>query len=410
MDTAVALENALAFQDLALLRKAGEATHAVGIPLYLVGGAVRDALLGRQVLDIDLVTEGPTDRAVRVLTKALNATVRARSQFGTVKLHTPARTLDIATCRTEQYVRPGALPSVQPGPIETDLWRRDFSINAMAVDLWPGSFGTLLDPTGGQDDVQRSVARALHSESFQDDATRILRAVRYASRLGLRIERRTLGWLKRDLRYLDTISSARLRRELERLFEEADAPACLRLAHSLGVLSALHPALGQPGIRKAIRASRRMPPSASGLLALLTYGCDPAGIDGLSDRLGLTNAQRTLVKDTQSVKALEPHLTYPHLLPHQVVDAMRGMASGAVQAASLLANERLVRSRFTRFVDSWSHIKPSLAGRDLKRLGVPSGPLMGKLLDDLRDARIDGRIRSRRAEVAYVKQALRQVQ
>jgi tRNA nucleotidyltransferase (CCA-adding enzyme) len=410
MDTTVALENVLPTRDLALLKKVGEATNTAGIRLYLVGGAVRDALLGRQVLDIDLVTEGPTDKAVRALTKAFNATVRAQSQFGTVKLHTPGRTLDLATSRTEQYARPGALPSVQPGVIEEDLWRRDFSINAMAVDLRPHSFGTLLDPVGGWADLQRGTLRALHSESFQDDATRILRAVRYVSRLGFRIDRRTLDWLKRDLDFLDTISPARLRRGMDRLLEETGASACLRLAHCLGVLVAIHPSLGHAHVGKAIQASRRVQLSALGLLALLTYGCKPSDIDGLSGRLGLTNVQRTVAKDTQSVKALEPHLIYPRLLPHQVVDAVRGMAGEAVQAAALLANIRLVRDRFRRFIGSWSHIMSSLKGRDLQRLGVPSGPLIGKLLGDLRDARIDGHIRSRRAEIAYVKQALRQVQ
>jgi tRNA nucleotidyltransferase (CCA-adding enzyme) len=412
MDTVVALKNTLTAQDLALLRKAGEATHAAGMRLYLVGGAVRDALLGRQVLDtdFDIVVEGSAHKAVQVLTKALNALVRAQSQFGTVKLHTPGRALDLATSRTERYVHPGALPSVQPAAIGDDLWRRDFSINAMAVALWPSDFGTLLDPTGGQGDVQRGVLRALHSESFQDDATRILRAVRYASRLSFRIERRMLGWLKRDLRYLDAISPVRLRNEMERLLEETDASACLRLARRLGVLTAVHPSLGHADVGRAIQASRRVQPSVLLLLALLTYGCDPADIDGLSGRLALTNEQRKVVKDTQSVKALEPHLAYPRLLPHQVVDAMRGMASDAVQSASLLANERLVKNRFSRFVDSWSHIEPALTGGDLTRLEVPPGPLMGTLLDELRDARIDGRIRSAQAEIKYVKRWLRQVQ
>ncbi|MDA1216213.1 MAG: hypothetical protein O2812_05010 [Chloroflexi bacterium] len=410
MDTVLAFENTLTAQDLALLRKAGEATHAAGIRMYLVGGSVRDALLGRQVLDLDLVTEAPAEEVARILTQPLNAQVRARSQFGTLKLHAEGRTLDLATSRTERYARPGALPSVQPGPIEADLWRRDFSVNAMAVALWPDNFGTLLDPTGGQGDVQRGVIRALHSESFQDDATRILRAVRYATRLDFRIERRTLGWLKRDLRYLDAISPPRLRRELERLFEEVDAPGCLRLAHRLGVLSAVHPALGHPGLRKAIQAARRMAPATQGLLVLLTYGCAATEIDSLSDRLGLTNEQRKVVKDTQSVKALEPHLTYPRLLPHEFADAVNGMAPEAVLTASLLASDRFAQSRLLRFVDSWSRVVPALTGRDLERLGVPPGPLMGTLLDELRDARIDSRIRSKQAEIKYVKRWLRQVQ
>ena len=410
MDTVAALENALTTLDLALLRKAGEATHAAGIRLYLVGGSVRDALLARQVLDLDLVTESPADLAAHVLAQALSATVWARSQFGTLKLNTGRCTLDLATSRTEGYARPGALPSVRPGPIEADLWRRDFSINAMAVALWPSDFGTLLDPTGGRDDVQRRVVRALHSESFQDDATRILRAVRYASRLDFRLERRTLGWLKRDLPYLDVISPVRLRHELERLFEEWDAPACLRLAYRLGVLSAVHPALGHSAIRKAIRTSRRVPPSTLGLLALLTYGCTAAEASGLPDRLGLTKAQRAVVQDTQRVKALEARVSRPGLSPHEIAAVLRGVAPKAVEAALLLAKERLVRGRLRQFVDSWSRIRSNLTGRGLERLGVPSGPFMGKLLEELRDARIDGRIRSTRAEIAYVKRRLRQVQ
>ncbi|MCH7746149.1 MAG: hypothetical protein IIC84_08765, partial [Chloroflexi bacterium] len=160
-----------------LLERAGRVSSQHGVALYLVGGAVRDAMLGRQTIDLDLSMVSADPAFASVLAHGLNGQVVASSRFGTSKLQIGGIVIDLAMARSETYAHPGALPSVAPGSIDEDLARRDFSINAMAVSLSPDSWGDLLDPFDGRRDLQRRLIKVLHPGSFVDDATRILRAV-----------------------------------------------------------------------------------------------------------------------------------------------------------------------------------------------------------------------------------------
>ena len=214
------LERRLAPDRLHLLRRAAAIAARRGARLYLVGGAVRDVLLGGSPTDLDVVADGAFAGLPDALASGLGGRVIARSQFDTAKLAVDDLTLDLARARTESYARPGALPDVRPGTMREDLTRRDFSVNAMAFSLTEGDWGVLLDPHGGAADLRARLIRVLHPGSFVDDATRILRAVRYAGRLGFEIESATRGLLERDLRRLDTISGDRLRRELALLLAE----------------------------------------------------------------------------------------------------------------------------------------------------------------------------------------------
>ena len=165
------------------IRKAGETAAERGEQLYLVGGAVRDMLLGRGTLDIDLVVEGNAISLAETLAGQLGGKVTAHSRFGTATLKRDNKSIDFVTARSEVYQKPGALPQVQPGSITDDLARRDFSINAMAVALHPERSGELIDLYGGIEDLKNKSIRVLHEKSFTDDATRIWRAVRYEQRL-----------------------------------------------------------------------------------------------------------------------------------------------------------------------------------------------------------------------------------
>ncbi len=217
------------------------------VPLYLVGGPLRDLLLDRPLIDIDIAVEGdamalatelatlvtkqktprsarpkppPSVRAEPV--EAAAATTPApgvvtHPRFGTATVRIPGHHIDLVTARSETYARPGALPTVRPATIEEDLLRRDFTINALALRLSSPRRGEIIDPTGGRRDLDARLIRVLHEHSFQDDATRILRGFRYATRLGFEIEPETLACIDRDLRYLDTISGARLHHEFARI-------------------------------------------------------------------------------------------------------------------------------------------------------------------------------------------------
>ena len=271
------LEARLSAEELGAVRAAALAAARLRVPLYLVGGTVRDILLPTAVLDLDFAVVGDGPEAVARLAEGLGGRVLARSQFGTMKVDVSGTVVDLALARTETYSRPGALPEVTPGGIEDDLARRDFSINAMAVSLGD-RFGEMVDPFGGRSDLGARLVRVLHPRSFVDDATRILRAARYAARLGFEMEDETADLLRRGLPYIETISGDRVRNELERCFTEPDVGRALLMAQELGVLRAVHPglalgeqaatALSNPGLHYVGAAS----PGAARAAGLLVVG------------------------------------------------------------------------------------------------------------------------------------------
>src|SRR5215211_5091163 len=214
-------------------------------PTYLVGGAVRDLLRGADAVDLDLAVEGDARSAARALAERLGGSAREHERFGTATVRAPDLTFDLATTRTETYDEPGALPRVAAATLADDLRRRDFTINAMAVALAGDDLGHLCDPHGGFADLDAGVVRILHSGSFLDDPTRLLRAVRYETRLGFQMdedsERAARAALAEDA--LSTVSGARVRDELMDLLAEHEAPAAVERMRELGLARALHPAL-----------------------------------------------------------------------------------------------------------------------------------------------------------------------
>jgi tRNA nucleotidyltransferase (CCA-adding enzyme) len=211
--------------------------------LYLVGGMVRDLLLGLPNLDLDFVVEGDAISLAKKFSEAVDGKLTVHPMFNTAKIGLSKWSIDIAMARTETYTKPGALPTVKPGTLKTDLFRRDFTINAMAIHLGKAKYGDLIDIYGGLDDLNNKLIRILHEKSFIDDATRIWRALRYEQRLDFRIEPDTLKLLKRDRKMLKTVGGYRLRRELELVLKEEEPEKILARAGKLGVLKELHPAL-----------------------------------------------------------------------------------------------------------------------------------------------------------------------
>ena len=215
-----------------------------GLEAYLVGGPVRDLLLGASTTDLDVTVVGDAVAVAEKLAADIDGRLTVHQRFGTATVATASVTIDLVTARRETYRAPGALPDVEPGGIADDLARRDFTINAMASPM-PGPADELVDPHGGRADLDAGLIRVLHPESFLDDPTRILRAVRYAARFGFAIEPETARLMAEALagRALSTLTGDRLRHELQRTFEETNPAAALRLAHHRGVLAAIHPAL-----------------------------------------------------------------------------------------------------------------------------------------------------------------------
>ena len=224
-----------------ILSEAVEIGVKHSIPIYLVGGAVRDLLMDEPVADLDMTVESDASTVAHALAAKLSGRVVARSQFGTFKVEMAGESVDVVTSRRETYRRPGALPTVSPSSIDDDLRRRDFTINAMALRLAPEPV-VILDPCQGQDDIRSRTIRVLHDGSFRDDATRMFRAVRYKQRLTFRLSHDTEALLTSNVSYLDTISGDRLRREMSAIFKEEKAPAILASCCSLGPACGLVPA------------------------------------------------------------------------------------------------------------------------------------------------------------------------
>src|SRR3990170_552990 len=211
------------------------AARASSLSLYAVGGSVRDLLLERPTLDLDLTLEGDAPALARAVAASLpNVRCTVHPAFGTATLKGTGFRIDVASARAETYERPGALPTVRPGSLRDDLFRRDFTVNAIALALSGDLTGGLIDPFHGEADLETGLLRVLNQASFRDDATRILRGARYEARLAFRFEPQTLRWLRRDVRYLDAISGPRLRDELLRALREPQPERILLRLEEVG--------------------------------------------------------------------------------------------------------------------------------------------------------------------------------
>ena len=399
------IERRLAAPRLNLLRSAAAIAARRGARLYLVGGAVRDVLLGGSPTDLDVVADGVFAGLPDALASGLGGRVTARSQFDTAKLAVDDLTLDLARARTESYARPGALPDVRPGTMRQDLARRDFSVNAMAVSLTEGDWGVLLDPHGGAADLRAGLIRVLHSGSFVDDATRILRAVRYAARLGFEIESATRGLLERDLRRLDTISGDRLRRELALLLAEDEWPACLRRARDAGVLGAVHPALALERAPLDILDAHTTVPEAVRLSATLSFA-PPEQIGAAAARLDMTGEWASVTTSVADLAGTLDRLDAPRLRRSRVYALLRRVEPAAIAGVALTCRRPRAADRLRLYLDELRHVRPLLDGNDLLAMGVLEGPRVGELLHTLLDARLDGLVSTREEEEAYVRRSL----
>ena len=200
-----------------LLKRIGDLANSMRYTAFLVGGTVRDLILGKESLDLDITVEGDAIKLGELLAKELDGTLVAHKMFGTCSLALKGKLkIDFATARRETYEHPGALPKVEPSSLKDDLARRDFTINAMAVSLNKKDFGKLVDLFGGRRDLARGVIRVMHDKSFIDDPTRIFRAVRFGERLRFAIDRRTLRLIESAIKkgMLDKLSKYRINKEL----------------------------------------------------------------------------------------------------------------------------------------------------------------------------------------------------
>ncbi|MFC1982958.1 CCA tRNA nucleotidyltransferase [Chloroflexota bacterium] len=391
------------------MQAAGQAAQSRGERLYLVGGVVRDLLLGRTNLDLDLVVDGNAINLANQLSRTYQGKIMTHPRFGTAKLQWDGWSVDIATARSETYARPGALPIVKLGSIKDDLARRDFTINAMAVLLGPDGYGELLDPFGGRDDLGRKLVRILHQKSFIDDATRIWRGLRYEQRLSFQLEQNTLRLIERDVAMLGTISGDRIRHELELALKEESPEKIIRRADELGVLAKLHPSLkGDSWLEERFAQARRLssPDAPSVKLYMALLACRLSGEESgqLISYLRLPKTAAQTVRDTVSIKSRLELMADPELAPSRIYSLLYGFSSTAIMANSLAADSPVAREHIDLFLNKLRYVKSALTGEALKRMGVPPGPRIKEILNRLREARLDGKVNSRKDEERLVEE------
>ena len=406
MSTLAPLDGTIPPNDLSLLRRLGTKSASEGIKLWLVGGSVRDALMGVVPRDIDLVAESSSDKLAELLMVEPGDHIKNWSRFGTIKFNLSGRTVDFATARVESYSNPGALPVVQPSTITDDLGRRDISINAMAVSLAPSDFGKILDLHGGLYDLEHRTIRVLHKSSFQDDPTRILRVVRYATRFGFDLAQTTKSWLRRDRKHLASISKARIHRELMSILREPNGTSALMFAHRLGVMKSLHPGLGEANVYSTLRRIQNLPLTPSNLLGLLIYCVPTYSVADITEHLGLTRVQADFGRAVRTVRSQESDVLKNAETMSNVDKCVGELSIDALRISSIASPVKKVRDTMSAYIAGLRSSEPQLNGSDLLGLGFAEGPIIGQFLNELRGARLDGRVFSIEDEISYAERFL----
>jgi tRNA nucleotidyltransferase (CCA-adding enzyme) len=397
----------LPLPDRDLLERLGQIAHRLGTRSFLVGGPVRDLVLGRTSPDLDIAVEDRSREYGAVVAKEFGGRLVYHSHFltGTVVFDKPQASstkpqavehVDITQTRAETYERPAVLPTVRPASIVGDLGRRDFTVNAMAMELTPGSFGTSIDPFDGRADIEQRRVRVLHARSFIDDPTRIFRCVRFATRLGFAIEPRTLESLR-----------AAVKQRLPALLTPE------RVLHELRLICAEPRVL--PMVRTLVRekvleaAWRWTPPRGflAGMTRLVRSRVTPdlvfiywLSVLPVTERFPIRKEERAAAEAVAGLGRLRPRLGRK-LRPSEDYRALRSEPAPALRILAVLES-KAVGANIRAFMDSYSNVRIATTGADLRAAGLKPGPAFREILDKLLFARLDGRIRTVKEERALL--------
>jgi tRNA nucleotidyltransferase (CCA-adding enzyme) len=423
-EIAAKIEAALPRPLLELLKQASGLAQKMGFPLYIVGGFVRDLLIGKPTLDMDLVVEGDAIKLARRLGRLAGARTRSHKRFGTAKIILEGReaefgvpALDFATARMEFYAYSAALPEVEGSSIKADLHRRDFTINTLAIRLDSGHYGQLLDFYGGEQDLKGGLIRVLHSLSFIEDPTRIMRAARFEQRLGFSIELRTAELIDDALPMLSRVTGERIRHELYLILREPEPERALCRLDGLGVLTQIHPRLacvegiwewfGQlrqtiAGGEWDVRPEENGRPAPGLYLALLTYPMSRSELEALIDHLKIFRDDLTLLRQTLELREHEAQLEQKELSNRRLYALLRYSGTESRMIHWLCTASERVRARLWHYETELRHVQPVVDGEYLMGLGLRPSPLFSKLLNAVRDARLDGDVHTADEEQALV--------
>lgn len=410
------------------LKKAGEVADTLGYNAYLVGGCVRDLLRGERNLDIDIVVEGDGIAFAKKLGEKMGAKVREHHRFGTAqviyqkteegkKKKEETLKIDVATARTEYYESPAALPKVEISSIKKDLYRRDFTINTLAVKLNKKDFGTLIDYFGGQRDLRDKVIRVLHNLSFIEDPTRAFRAIRFSERFGFKLSKHTEGLIKSAVRMniFEKLSGTRLYDELILTFDETDPIKALKRLADYNLLKVIHPKITFTAEMESLLRSVHDTIAWFNLLFLnekynkgilyimaLLWKLNTEDKEIALNRLSVSQNVRTKIlkgiKSSQDIlrrlKPDSPVDIYHLLIKHDIETLLFSMS---------LTDENEKKKAISHFLLELRNIKPILKGEDLKSLGIPPGPEYSRIFRRILEEKLMKRLQTKQEEIEFVK-------
>jgi tRNA nucleotidyltransferase (CCA-adding enzyme) len=371
--------------------------------VHLVGGAVRDLILGREPRELDLVVESDLEPVVL----ALAGEQHQFQRFGTATIRRDGFVYDVARARSETYERPGALPIVSPGDLATDLRRRDFTVNAIALGVYGSARGGLAAPEHASEDLAAGRLRVLHPASFLDDPTRLLRLIRYASRLGFEVEPATFELAEEAVGggALDTVSGNRLGAELRLAASEADPIAGVAALGPLGIDAALAPGFGLSEPEPARRALELLPgdgDQAALMIAAAALGMESLELDRMLARLAFSARSRETIRAAALRAPVLADTLAAAPTGSEVAAAVGAAPAEAVALAGGLAAQRAGDGERAarRWLDEWRLVSLEIDGDDLLAAGVARGPAIGAGLRAALAAKLDGRARGAEAELA----------
>lgn len=405
-----------------LIKIIGKECRRLGINAYLVGGPVRDLLLGESNIDLDIAVDKDIEKLVEALAKRLKAEFVYHRQFKTATLFLDNLNIDIATTREEIYPSYGVLPRVSEASLESDLFRRDFTINAMAIQINSTGLGTIVDPYNGRRDLKNKKISILHNKSFLDDPTRVLRAIRFLTRLNFSFEPHTLALLKEavDQNIFSKVSASRIGNEVIKLLQEKSPFKTLRQLNRICGLSFIHPKIKfSPRWNSVFREINKYVLNFKKLshkniepwiiyFVSLTENLNREELAQLCQNYELRRTPREIVLHTHDLRNLinvqmvekdEPSSFYRRLKPI--------FPEAVIYLVAHLASFRAKKKLFN-FLVRLDKIKVKLDGEGLKKMGFIPGPVFNKILDSVFLAKLDGRISSEQQEIDFVQENFKQ--
>jgi len=402
-----------------MVRQIGRWADGQSTTAYMVGGMVRDILLKKKVLDLDIVLNKDAGRFARFVAKKCNGRALLYPQFltATVLLNNGMR-IDFSVAREEYYSKGGALPKVKKGSTYHDLFRRDFTVNAMGISINKENFGQLIDIFGGVDDISAKKLRVLHEKSFRDDPTRILRAIRFESRLGFRMERATLHYCKAAIKKkaFKTIKPERFYQEFRKILQEKSVVKSLKRMGHLNALNTLNSGIQlsfsqlytlDRNICNHQRELNLLEDFDFGLLYFLSIlkNVSPSQRMKIIKKFPVKKYEIKCVTQLSFIDSITRELAKKSIKPSSVYSLLKRLRQEVVGYMFFCTNNKFIKKRITQYMRSLS-VQLRITGNDIKRLGIDSQKKTGDVLNRIYCSKIDGEIITKRDELSLAKELI----